>query len=54
MITVDKINKVLDEAEKIQYRTEDSNQGIAFVLVKALVYSIIYAADLVSKSIKNS
>ena len=53
MITVDRINKVLDEAEDIGYQTELSEHSLAHLLCKALVFAIIYSAELISKSLRN-
>lgn len=56
MITADKINKVLDEAEAhtCAFKYEGSPILIYSLLGKALVYAVIYAAELIAKSIKNS
>lgn len=57
MITVDKIHKVLGEAETFAVPTSiegNRDRQINYLLAKSLVYAIIYAAELVSKSIKNS
>ncbi len=57
MITIDKIHKVLGEAETYAVPVSldgDRNRQINYLLVKALVYAIIYAAELISKSIRGS
>ena len=57
MITVDKIQKILGEAETYAVPISlegDRNRHIYYLLAKALVYAVIYAAELISKSIKNS
>lgn len=57
MITVDKIHKILGEAETYAVPVVlDGNRDrqINYLLVKALIYAVIYAAGLISKSIKNS
>lgn len=57
MITVDRILKVLGEAETYAVPVSlegDRNRQINYLLVKALVYAIIYAAELISKSIRSS
>lgn len=53
MITVDKINKILDKADKITYTTEIPEHNLAYLLAKALVYAIIYAAELFAKSLRD-
>lgn len=57
MITVDKIHKVLGEAETYAVPVSlegDRNKQINYLLVKALIYAVIYAAELISKSIKKA
>ncbi len=57
MITVDKIHKILDEAETyaipVEFDGERNNQ-ILFLISKALIFAIIYAAEHISKSLKAS
>lgn len=53
MITVDKINKTLGDAEDMWEILEEPVYGLAFLLGKALVHAIIYAAELISKSLRN-
>ena len=53
MITMDRINKILDEADSVRWHTEEPKYEFAFYLCKALVYSILYAAELLSKSLRN-
>lgn len=55
MITIDKIHKVLGEAETFAVPVSlegDRSRQINYLLVKALVYAIIYAAELISKTIR--
>ncbi len=55
MITIDKIHKVLGEAETYAVPVSldgDRNRQTNYLLVKALVYAIIYAAGLISKAIR--
>jgi len=57
MITIDKIHKVLGEAETFAVPVSlegDRNRQINYLLVKALVYAIIYAAEHISKSLRTS
>lgn len=57
MITVDRIHKVLGEAETYAVPVSidgDRDRQIDYLLVKALIYAVIYAAELISKSIKSS
>lgn len=57
MITVDGIHKVLGEAETYAVPVSidgDRDRQIDYLLVKALVYAVIYAAELISKSIKKA
>ena len=57
MITVDKINKILDEAETFAVPVEfdgNRNNQILFLLCKALVLAIVYAAEQISKSLRSS
>lgn len=54
MITADKINKILDEATALVYHEENNAVSVGFLLGKALVYAVIYAAELIAKSIRNS
>lgn len=53
MITVDQINKMLDKADKIAYTTEIPEHNLAYLLGKALVYAIIYAAETIAKQLRN-
>ena len=55
MITIDKIHKVLGEAETFAVPVSlegDRSRHINYLLVKALVYAIIYAAELISKTVR--
>ena len=57
MITVDKIQKILGEAETYAVPAEfdgERNNQILFLISKALVFAIIYAAEQISKSLRAS
>jgi len=57
MITIDKINKILDEAETYAVPVEfdgNRNNQILFLLCKALVFAIIYAAEQISRPARSS
>ncbi len=57
MITVDKIHKILGEAETYAVPAEfdgERKDQILFLISKALIFAIIYAAEQISISIKTS
>ena len=57
MMTADKIFKIIDEAETYAVPVEfdgDRKMHVIFLIGKVLVFAVIYAAELISKSIKNS
>jgi len=57
MMTADKIYKIIDEAETYAVPVEfdgDRRMQVIFLIGKALVFAIIYTAELISKSIKKS
>ena len=57
MITIDKVIKTLEDAE---VHISESERGdfqlhrTIFIVGKALAYAVIYAAELIAKSINNS
>lgn len=56
MITVDKINRTLAEAETYSVPVEfdgDRNMQIVFLLSKALIHAIVYAAETIASAIKS-
>jgi hypothetical protein len=57
MITLDKIHKVLDEAETYAVPAEfdgERNNQILFLISKALIFAIIYAAEHIARSLRGS
>jgi len=54
-MTADKIYKIIDEAETYAVPVEfdgDRKMQVIFLIGKALVFAIVYAAELISKSIQ--